>query len=52
MYQSKSRNNQSPLHLRDNIGGATTGETMPETFEKAPNNHPGVQSRICLPTPP
>ena len=33
------------------VSGATSGETMPETFEKAPNNHPGVQSRICLPTP-
>ena len=32
------------------VSGATSGETMPETF-KAPNNHPGVQSRICLPTP-
>ena len=33
------------------VSGATSGETMPETSEKAPNNHPGVQSRICLPTP-
>ena len=33
------------------VSGATSGETMPETFKKAPNNHPGVQSRICLPTP-
>ena len=31
---------------------SVASEMMPETFEKAPNNHPGVQSRICLPTPP